>query len=256
MAKLTLTYSDLYTRVSNFLGLTPNGTAPSSTDLTTCQDIVARGYRQFLYPIDSITGKIHEWQFLQKYYTFETTADQWKYALPVDFSDMDSHAIHYQTDELLPILEQRNKDQILDMRSDVDTKEWPQWYAIVPAQYDPVIGTTYELWFYPTPDRTYTFNFFYRFDPIKLNATTDLHVGGIRAVEAILESCLAVAETQEEDNTSTHHQQEAARLIQALILADTTTDTGRVGNLYWNREWQWPPIRPFLVPYKDENIYP
>ena len=254
MARLVITYQNLYDRVSHFLGLTAEGTSPTSTDLTLCKSIVDRGLRQFLYPINIRTGQLHQWQFLKKFATFTTVSDKWKYALPPDFSDLYT-TIHYDTDELQPSLIRRDADQILEMRADVVTKEWPQYFAIVPSTYDIEIGTTYELWLYPTPDQTYILNYFYRFDPIKLSATSDVAVGGIRACEAILESCLAVAETQEEDNTSTHHQAEAARLIQTLISADTTTKSEKIGNLYKKDEIEWPPKRPLLVPYQDSNIY-
>jgi len=254
MANLHLTYVELYTRVSNFLGLTDYGTAPTSTDLTLCQDIVARGYRQFLYAVNLRTGKIHQWNFLKKFYTFTAIADKWKYAVPEDFSELAS-PIFFDSSELQPNLVKQSAEQILSMRSDVLTNEWPQFYAITPSTYDIELGTTYELWLYPTPDQNYTMNYFYRFDPLKLSATTDLTVGGIRVCEAILESCLGVAETQEEDNTSTHHQAEAVKLIQALITSDTITDTDKIGNLYSDRERQWPPQRPYLVNFSDDNIY-
>jgi hypothetical protein len=254
MARLQLTYSDLYTSVSSFLGFTTTGTAPTGTDLTTCQSIIARGMRQFLYPVDMRTGKLHNWQFLKTYHTFETVDGQWKYALPIDFSDMYSNVIHYDSEELQPPIVRRDADQILEMRSDVVTKEWPQYFAITPAKFDMDVGTMYELWLYPTPDQAYSLVYFYRFDPIKLSATTDVIVGGIRVCEAILETCLAVAETQEEDGASTIHQQESQRLIQILISADKIQTTGKIGNLY-RSDRSWPPARPYLVGFQDANIY-
>lgn len=253
MAKLTLTYSDLYTKVSNFLGLTATSTAPTGTNLTTCQDIVARGLRQFLYPIDMRNGKLHEWTFMDKLATLTTSSGKWKYALPDDFSELQS-ILFFDTNELQPPLKRRDKEQIINMRSDVVSTEWPQYFAVVPCTYDPEIGTMYELWLYPNPDGAYVLNYWYKFDPIKLSATTDLVVGGVRAVEAILETCLAVAEIQEDDNTSTHHQKEAQRLVQTLIIADTITETRNLGNLY-SAVREWPPQRQYLVPFQDSNIY-
>jgi len=254
MATLQLTYQNLYDEVSHFLGLTARGTTPTGQDLTTCKDIVARGYRQFLYPIDARNGTLHEWNFLRLFTTLSTVSGQWKYALPQDFSDL-CGTILYDTDELQPPMMKVDAKQILNMRSDVVTTEWPKYFAIVPVKYDLALGTTYELWVYPTPDKAYILNYFYRFDPLKPSATTDLVVGGIRACEAILESCLAIAETQEDDNVSQHHQMQAAKLIQTLIIADTITDTGKIGNLYSDKDRVWPPNRPFLVPFKDANIY-
>lgn len=232
MARLTLNYVSLYNRVSHFLGLTPEGTAPTGTDLTLCKDLTDRGLRQFMYPIDMKYGMPHQWSFLSQYWSFSTVGGKWKYELPIDFSDL-LEDFSYDTSEALPALKKYSAQQIKRLRSMSDSSGWPEFYAIVPARYDIELGTTYELWLYPTPSQAYILSTFYRIDPVKLSATTDLVIGGISACEAILESCLAVAETQEEDNKSTHHQQEAQRLIQTLIRFDSgKTSTGIIGNLY------------------------
>ena len=235
MARMTLSYSDLYTKVSNFLGLTATGTAPSGTDLTTCKDIVHRGIRQFLYPIDGRNEKPYYWSFLSQYWSFTTANGKWKYALPIDFSDL-LDDFSYEEDEGLPPLQKRSRQQIKRYGAISDTSGWPEYFAIVPVRYDIEIGTLYELWLYPTPGQSYTLSTFYQIDPIKLSATTDLAIGGISACEAILESCLGVAELQEEDSTSVIHQQKAEELIQKLIRFDSgKTSTAVVGNLYKNR---------------------
>jgi len=235
MSKLTLSYSDLYTTVSNFLGLTDSGTAPTGQDLIDCKDIVARGLRQFLYPIDIRYGTPHHWSFLEQYWSFSTVADKWKYALPMDFSDL-LMGFSFDDSKALPPLKKRSGQQIKEMRSISDTSGWPMYFAVVPSKYDLATGTTYELWLYPTPSQAYTLSTFYRIDPLRPSGTTDLAVGGISATEAILESCLAIAETQKDDNTSTHHQAEAKRLIQTLIIFDSgKTASGLIGNLYENK---------------------
>lgn len=235
MARMTLAYSDLYTKVSNFLGLTTTGTAPTGTDLTTCKDLVHRGIRQFCYPIDAKSGLPHVWSFLNQYHSFDTAADQWKYALPIDFSDLNTD-ITFDEDEALPPLRKRSGQQIKKMRSLTDSTGWPMFYAIVALPYDIEIGTKYELWLYPTPSTAKSLSCFYRPDVVQLSATTDLAVGGIMATEAILESCLAVAELQEDENSSTTHQQKAAELIQTAIEFDKgKTDTDVIGNLHSSR---------------------
>lgn len=238
MSRLTLSYQNLYDRVSHFLGLTSEGTSPTGNDLTLCQDIVHRGIRQFLYPVDMRYGTPHHWAFLEQYWSFETRNGEWKYPLPIDYSDI-LEDLTYDTSEALSPLKKRSGQQIKNYRSMTDASGWPEYYAIVPARYDVELGTTYELWLYPTPTTSYILSTFYRIDPIKLSATSNLAIGGISAVEAILESCLAVAETQEEDNTSTHHQKEAQKLIQTLILFDQDkTSTRKIGNLYGSKDSQ------------------
>lgn len=232
MSRMTLSYEALYTKVSNLLGLTTTGTAPTGTNLTTCKDIVDRGIRQFLYPMDMKYQTPHEWSFIKQYWSFSTAAGQWKYALPIDFSELLTDFSHDDSEALRPLVK-RSGQQIKKLRSYTITSGWPFYYAVVPQRYDIEIGTTYELWLYPNPSQVYTFSAFYRIDPVKLAATTDLVIGGISVIEAILETCLGVAEIQEDDNTSTHHQQEAVRLTQTAIRFDSAkTDTDTIGNLY------------------------
>ena len=232
MARMTLSYADLYTKLSNFLSLTTTGTAPTGTNLTTCKDLAHRGIRQFLYPLDARHGTPHEWSFLKQPWSFSTASSQWKYAVPIDFSDLLTD-IAFGDDVGLAPLKKRSGQQIEKMRAQVTTSGWPAYFALVPQQYDIEIGTTYQLWLYPTPSQAYTLSCFYRPDPIKLSATTDLVIGGIPVIEAILETCLGVAELQEDDNASTAHQAKAAELIQTAIRFDSgKTDTETIGNLY------------------------
>jgi hypothetical protein len=229
MARLTLSYEDVYKKVSEFIGY---GSSPAGTNLTDVKDITARGLRQFLYPIDQRSGNPHHWSFLDQYLTLRTVADQWKYALPLDFSDLLTDIV-FDTGEWLPPLKKRNAMKIKDMRSVSDTSGWPQYYAIVPSKYDLDTGSFYELWLYPKPSKVYVLSTFYRIDPLKPSTTTDLMVGGISATEAILESCLAVAEHWSDDMATTHHTTKAAELIQTLIRFDAgKVDTDLIGNLY------------------------
>lgn len=234
MARMTLSYQNLYDRVSHFLSLTAEGTSPTGNDLTKCKDIVHRGIRQFMYPVDMRTGMPHYWSFLKQYWSFNTVSGQWKYTLPIDFSD-NMENFSYD-DDGLPELKKRSGQDIKRYRNISTTSGWPEFYAIVPSKYDIELGTTYEIWLYPTPGQAYTLSTFYTIDPIKLSATTDLVIGGISALEAILETCLGIAESQEDDNATTHHQQKSEELIQKLILFDSgKVETSKVGNLYWGR---------------------
>lgn len=255
MAKMTLSYQNLYDEVSHFLGLTARGTSPTGSDLTLCKAIVDRGIRQFLYPIDMTTGQPHEWEFLKVYWDFTTVSGQWKYALPADFSDVYS-TLYFDTSSANSPLVKRSAEQILDMRTGGAESGFPEYFAITPLRYDIEIGTLYELWVHPVPSQTDTLSGFYRADPVQLSATTDLVIGGIKAIEAVLESCLAVAEHQEDDMVSSHHTQKAAELIQTLIKFDKVTTTDKIGNLYSDRDRVWPPPRgSFTYPDMD-NVYP
>jgi len=241
MSRLTLSYSDIYKKVSEFLGL---GSSPSDNNLTNVEAITARGYRAFLYPIDLRSGRPHDWNFLKQYHTINTTSGQYMYALPVDFSDL-LDDIHYDTGKGFSHLVKRSAEQIKEMRANFDDTSYPEFYAITPSRYDLEIGTVYELWLFPTPGQVYTLVTFYRIDPLKPVATGDddaLLVGGIRATEAILESCLAAAELEQDDVIGIHSQK-ANELIQKLIVADTVTNSDYIGNLYTDKARIWPTPR-------------
>lgn len=65
MTSLKLTFSDCYNEVGKYLGIK---TLSVASDITNCKNIVYRGYRRFLMPIDSSTKKVHRWKFLEKTY--------------------------------------------------------------------------------------------------------------------------------------------------------------------------------------------
>ena len=83
-----MTYEDVWQKVAEFLGMVASGTAPTGQDLTDVKDITHRGLRQFLYPIDKRYNTTHEWSFLNQYWPFQLATDQWKHALPLDFSNL------------------------------------------------------------------------------------------------------------------------------------------------------------------------
>jgi len=115
----------------------------------------------------------------------------------------------------------------------------------------------YEMWLDPEPDGVYLLKFFYRIDPFRSVATGDdsaLMIGGIRSTEAILETCLAVAEKQEDDVIGLHSQ-ESIRLIQELIKADIQDTTDVLGNLNQPKPqmYRWKSMVDTDTVYESEN---
>lgn len=230
MASLRLTLNDLLIRVADQLSWT-DGTVPTGDDLTATKDIIARGYRRFLYPVNQQTGQAHEWTFLKELYTVDTRSGVWKYQLPSTFSDVLTEPV-FSDDEGYRQLIRKTPEQILDMRAGDSSTSVPYFYAIVPTGTNHTTGTFDEFWVWPEADGTYQLKFFIRVDPLKLDATTDYLVGGVRASEAILECCLAVAE-QQEDGVAGIHTELADRLVQELIITDSKkTERTVLGNLY------------------------
>lgn len=226
MAKLTLNYSDIYKMISVFLGLPAT---PTGTDLTKVKQIAARGYRKFLYPINVQTGSLYTWSFVKQFMTLTTVSGSWKYPLPDNFSEMidvphfDDQASYTELTKLVP-------ETILEKRSASISNGFPLYYALAPHTFDNAVGTFYEMWMEPIPDGAYPLKFFYRIDPLAPSADGDFFVGGIRAIEALTECCLAKAEQQENDAIG-FHTQLADQLIQELIQSDVQDTTSYLGNM-------------------------
>ena len=236
MANFKITYEALYTRISEFLNLTAPETAPTGTTLTRCKTIAERGLRRFLYPIDASTGTPHEWSFLRPLYTINVISDKWKYQLPEDFSSIITDPT-YGDDENFAQMVKTSPDIILNLRAAGVENYAPFYYCIVDTSFDPAIGEFSEIWFYPEPDSGYPVQFFYKADPTRPSNAADYLPGGVKATEAIIEACLAVAE-QNDDNMSTqHHTALADKLIQELIIIDKQQESGQfIGNLYDNNK--------------------
>lgn len=227
MATLRLTFLDLYTHVSEFLGI---GSSPTGTNLTKVKAIVNRAYRQFLSPIDTRVNKPHTWSWLKKQATLLTVADKWQYALPDDFGYLTSD-FHYDDEVGYGPIVKRSADFIWNQRKDITSSDYPMAYAVVPSMHDKDTGTAWDVWFYPPPNGAYLLRYAYMIQPQKLESDTDYPLGGVFAAEALLELCLAVAEQQDDDMQTTHHTELANDMLQKLVVMDTIDAADSVGFL-------------------------
>jgi len=228
MANLGLNFEEVYKKISRFLGW---GEIPTDEQLRIVKDIFYRGYRQFLYPVDMRTGQEHLWSFLKQFATLNIQTNKWKYALPEDFSELLTDP-SFDDDDGYYALTKVTPEQLLELRVVAVQTHPPAYYAIVPASYGLEVGTYYEMWLHGEPDSSYLLQMFYKIDPLKPETTTDYLVGGVKATEAILENCFAIAETQE-DGAIGIHSQLAAKMIQDLIAIDNQIENKNyLGNLY------------------------
>jgi hypothetical protein len=236
MASLMLTYSDLYTKVSEFLGF---GSSPTGTELTKVKDIVARGYRKFLYPIDLRTGEPYTFSFAKQYMQIPTKSGSWKYPLPSDFGDMIDRP-HFEADTGYRELTQVQPQQISEQRAASVSAGFPIYYGLAPFTFEGMVGTFYEMWIDPKPDGIYKLEFWYRKDPLKPENDSEFLMGGVKAMEAQLECCLAAAETQEDDEIGIHSKL-AEDALQVLIRTDVKVTSDMLGNLARPKEslYRW-----------------
>jgi hypothetical protein len=226
MARMDLTFSEIYNLVSDFLG---TSASPSGTNLTKVKDIVFRAYRQFLYPIHPVKQRRHIWSFLKKGLTINTENGKWKYSLPFDFTEMVDNP-QYGTQEPYSQLKRVHPDMILSKRALSEVSSQPSEYAIVPISHDNEMGTMWEIWLWPSPNGANTLRFTYLMSPDEPSGTADYILGGPMASEVILQLAYAIAELQEE-NTVGVHRQEADRLLAQFILSDTTSAADYLGRM-------------------------
>jgi hypothetical protein len=251
MADLSISFSDLYNKVSEFYG---TGSSPTGTDLTNAKAKAVRGYRRFLFSADARTGKRHIWSFLKQYATITTSQGQYKYALPSDFGRTYLDFI-FDKSQGYSSLKKRSAGFILQERCWADMSGYPECYAIVPAKYDVTVGTTWDLWLYPTPNGAYLLHYFYLISPKKPENASDILIGGIEASEAIIESALAVVEDEDDEMSTTHHTQLATKLIQDLIIGDTVDLADSVGRMIDPEIMYGWKDRPPLAEIDDASIY-
>lgn len=225
MSKLDLTFSDVYTLVSEYLGI---GSSPTGTDLTLCKDIVYRAYRKVLNPLHPVTGRKHQWSWLRKWEVIRIPNGRWRFALPNDFGEMVGNP-HYSLNYGYRELTKVSPDRILEWRATTEVNSFPTEYAIVPLSTDEEMGTKYEVWLWPTPNSAYTTSFSYYINIEKPEDDADYFLGGPYLSEVILQCALAIAEHQEDEMKTSHHNQLAESMLNNAILSDTVATSDTVG---------------------------
>jgi hypothetical protein len=202
-SSLSLGYSDFIREISMFLGW---GSSPTGDRLTECQRILARGYRQFLYPppVDQ-SGRRHEWSFLTPQTTLSITADTAAYDLPDNFGSMVG-AFTWGAESGKARIIVCPEGQVEAARSMSDRTGTPTHVAVRPKTSDGTTGQRFEAIFYPTPESNDTLYYRYYVKKDALSESYPYPVGGPEHAETLLESCLAVAESQKDDEMGIHRQ--------------------------------------------------
>lgn len=246
MAQLTWTFQDVYTKVSEFLGM---GSSPTGTNLTLAKDIVYRGYISFLSPVRRDTGDCHQWSFLKTEASLVTQSGHWKYPLPQNYRELVDEVV-YEEDEGYSPIRKVPMSKIRSLRSGLSSQSYPIMCGVTWGRYDPNQGHGKDICFYPTPNGTYHLKYEYVFMPPKPVNDTDLFVGGPEASEVILQCCLAVAEFQEDEVLGVQNQK-AAEMLAELMRVDEGDNADTVGMVYdaglvsmspWAYKRAWGPL--------------
>lgn len=207
MAELTLTFQDLYNRVSKYLG-TYGDSGPSGTDLTDAKDVVHEGYRRFI--------TAYQWSFTRITTTLSIESGTWEYDLPEGFREV-TVPFRYSLNTGYPPIENVNIEWIMQARAESDVSGYPQVYAIRHGRYSEQSGSRYQAIFWPEPDNSYTLYYTYLAMPPKLENDDDEPVGGSEYAEAIKYCCLAAAEVFHDETVGVQSQIAMQRLNEAIL---------------------------------------
>jgi len=224
MASLDLTYGEVYSQVSDFLGM---GLTPAGANLTRVQAITLRAYRKFLMPINPATGKLHVWSFLKQEQTLTTSSGQYEYELPHDFGYF-VFGPKYGADSQYPNPIPVSLQQIRTMRSAYTSSSYPIYWSLKTMRYSLETGTQYGFVFHPPADSDYDLHYSYVIVPDKPIVTGDYFIGGPLASEVILQTALGEAELQEDD-TPGPNANEANIVLNKLIQMDLQKVPDSVG---------------------------
>jgi hypothetical protein len=230
-SNLKLTFKDVYTKVGEYLGI-PNLT--DAGDITKCKDLVYRGYRRFLMPIDTSTNRTYRWAFLNRTTTLSTRVGVDTYKLPIGFSAMVTPFTHTVPVSYNPT--QKPLDFILLQKSLATGQGYPRYFAIKTGDYDALTGQTDEVLFYPVPSCTCNYYYTYVLTPPAPIEDDDVFIGCELASEIVLQCALAAAETFEKDGMTGQiaglHEQQATKMIQAEIGEDKRqSQVGNIGQI-------------------------
>ena len=243
-SNLQLTFSDIYKRVSDFLGM---GLTPTGADLTKVKDLTYRGYRRFLFPVNVRNGRAHTWSFLRQDGSVTTEAGKWEYPLPEEFAWF-WYPPQYNSNSNYPPPTPVTMRQLMEYRSTITSSSYPQYWSLTTMKYDVSVGTRYQLMIHPPASQEYTFLFGYIADPAAPTADGEYFIGGPDGSECILECSLAEAELQEDDQIGIHDAR-AKDLIHSCVERDLKRVPPTVGSLnaiqaFWTdpvlaRELRW-----------------
>ena len=229
MSTMQYQYSELYNRVSKFLG-TYGSSGPTGTDLTDAQDFVKSGYLQFLTAYD--------WSFRRRFTTLSFGSGTYTYELPADYGGMRTRP-QFQEQTGYPPMEERSDGEIEELRSYGENAGYPEYYAIVADQYTPETGMRYQFKVWPTPNDTWTVYYSYYTMPSMMENDTDVPLGSADVSECIRVFCLAAAE-EESDEAAGVQSQIAQRELGKAIMLDRKREPKEQGYMGdFNRVSPW-----------------
>lgn len=199
---LTLTRTILLRHVGRHLGYDRDSANWSSNQTSDVNDIVDRGVAQFYNPpILPGEAAAHRWTFMRPTAYISTEASVGDYDLPEDFGGMDGDLFYADDTAGIGAICKVSDQRLMSLREGgYETTGYPRHYAISPVPSDGDEPQRYTLMLEPVPTVATQLRFTYRSNPSQISSTKPYPLGGQYASDALLQSCLASADTMMNDD--------------------------------------------------------
>lgn len=214
---LSITRDDIYNAVAVELGYGESYAECGSGEQAAIRAIVIRGERRFYKP-PPINNKVHQWSFMRPLFTFATGVGQWEYPLPAEYGGIDGDITFAEAARNGLCITSTIESRMRMWRSQTDHRGTPRYYAIVALPHDRTHGQRYQLLLFPTPDEVLSLQFRMLINPQALDKYAPFPYGGTQYSEAILASCLAVAELSRDGIKGTRDMDWREQMAAAIML--------------------------------------
>lgn len=208
----TLTVTELDSTVLLTDGVWPSWTATNGTLVIDSIE----------YEIDSRTDDTHieltdAWALDTESEVEYTLRHNGNYDLPDDFGGIEGKLIHEEGSNR-PDVQIIGEGKVRSLRATTTLRTYPEYAAIRPKkQTTTTTGQRFEILFFPIPAVAYTLAYRMLVLPSALVDTTITHpYGGATHAETIIASCLAIAESQEDEIRGPRWQEFQDRLAASI----------------------------------------
>lgn len=209
--------------------LSPDPSIWDHSDRLWVDSIVQSGYQQFCTPPpltdmrsddedsearkDDRRRQPHTWSFLHRMETIEVNQGDSTAQLPQDFVGVTGEFVIETGKGRLPVVPEAQLRALIAKDPNEDTPR----YASIRSKMGEE-GQRYDLILYPTPKDDLTLSFRYAVNPGDLSDDNQFPYGGRQHAEAVLASCLAVAEDREKGVQGPAHAKFMERLSASIHL--------------------------------------
>lgn len=214
---LTCNYTSLVNEVGyHLLGLRPT----SSSDIITAGIANANQSADILRAISKglqFVYAAYRWSFLRPVVSIATAANINNYSLPVGFDSLESELTFPPAIDIYKRPLKRVSE--LEIRRKLERNNVPGLpceYALTTGSFDPTAGSFRFITFYPIPDATYTLSATMTLRPTMIDAVNQYPLGIEILSGCLVESCLAAAERDIEQEIGIHNQQLQPLLAMAI----------------------------------------